>query len=76
MSGIITDGSKFSGLVQEIIVIFFKMLLLKALRCLFIDSKRLLSGSTRFTAFASFENESVARYLSTSEESSDSVLDK
>lgn len=52
------------------------MLLLKALRCLFIDSKRLLSGSTLFTAFASFENESVPRYLSTSEESSDSVLDK
>lgn len=62
MSCITTDGSKFSGL--------------KALRCLFIDSKRLLSGSTRFTAFASFENESVPRYLSTSEESSDSVLDK
>lgn len=76
MSGIITDGSKFSGLVQEFHSYFVKMLLLKALRCLFIDSKRLLSGSTRFTAFASFENESVARYLSTSEESSDSVLDK
>lgn len=67
---------KFSGLVQEFHSYFVKMLLLKALRCLFIDSKRLLSGSTRFTAFASFENESVARYLSTSEESSDSVLDK
>lgn len=75
-SCIITDGSKFSGLVQEFHSYFVKMLLLKALRCLFIDSKRLLSGSTRFTAFASFENESVARYLSTSEESSDSVLDK
>lgn len=35
-----------------------------------------LSGSTRFTAFASFENESVPRYLSTSEESCDAVLDK
>lgn len=76
MSCINTDGSKFSGLVQEFHSYFVKMLLLKALRCLFIDSKRLLSGSTRFTAFASFENESVARYLSTSEESSDSVLDK
>lgn len=77
MSCIITDGSKFSGLVQEFHSYFFvKMLLLKALRCLFIDSKRLLSGSTRFTAFASFENESVPRYLSTSEESSDSVVDK
>lgn len=59
MSCIITDGSKFSGLVQEFHSYFLKMLLLKALRCLFIDSKRLLSGSTRFTAFASFENESV-----------------
>lgn len=76
MSSIITDGSKFSGLVQEFHSYFVKMLLLKALRCLFIDSKRLLSGSTRFTAFASFENESVPRYLSTSEESSNSVLDK
>lgn len=75
MSCINTDGSKFSGLVQEFHSYFLKMLL-KALRCLFIDSKRLLSGSTRFTAFASFENESVARYLSTSEESSDSVVDK
>lgn len=73
MSCIITDGSKFSGLVQEFHSYFLKMLLLKALRCLFIDSKRLLSGSTRFTAF---ENESVPRYLSTSEESSNSVLDK
>lgn len=38
MSCIITDGSKFSGLVQEFHSYFVKMLLLKALRCLFIDS--------------------------------------
>lgn len=38
MSGITTDGSKFSGLVQEFHSYFVKMLLLKALRCLFIDS--------------------------------------